>query len=270
MRIARIETPEGPRLAVQQGERWVAAAPAGRTLPQLLVAGSEIAAAGPELMGPVLAPLVPGKIVAIGLNYMDHIREAGAEVPSAPLVFTKFPSSVTGTESNIVIDEARTQRVDWEVELALIIGKTARNVAEEDAMDHVFGFTIANDVSARDMQFGDGQWVRGKSQDTFCPLGPAVVTADEIGDPEQLALSTSVNGVLKQDSSTRELIFGLATLVSYCSQNFTLEPGDVILSGTPWGCGEFMSPAEHLQPGDIVECKIEGLGSLVNTVAAAR
>ena len=269
MRIARIDTTEGPRLAVQRDGKWRAAAPAGVTLPELLAAGNELVLGGPELAGAVLAPLVPGKIVAIGLNYMDHIREAKAEVPKAPLVFTKFPSSVTGPDSQIVVDRERTQRVDWEVELALVIGKTARNVTEEAAMDYVYGYTIANDVSARDMQFGDGQWVRGKSQDTFCPLGPVVVTADEVHDPEQLALSTHVNGVAKQDSNTRELIFGLAALVSYCSENFTLEPGDVILSGTPWGCGEFMSPPEHLQPGDTVECRIEGLGSLVNTVVAA-
>ena len=168
-----------------------------------------------------------------------------------------------------MIDQARTQRVDWEVELALVIGKRAQHVQIEEAMDYVFGYTIANDVSARDMQFGDGQWVRGKSQDTFCPLGPTVVTADEVANPGELALSTRVNDVIKQDSNTRELIFGLAELVAYCSQNFTLEPGDVILSGTPWGCGEFMTPAEHLQPGDIVECRIEGLGSLRNTVIAA-
>ncbi|MDI6023686.1 fumarylacetoacetate hydrolase family protein [Leucobacter sp. UT-8R-CII-1-4] len=269
MRIARIQTSEGPRLAVQQDERWLAAAPAGVTLPQMLARGAAFKAEGPELEGEVLAPLIPGKIVAIGLNYMDHIREAQAEVPKAPLVFTKFPSSVTGPDSDVVIDQARTQRVDWEVELALVIGKRAQHVQIEEAMDYVFGYTIANDISARDMQFGDGQWVRGKSQDTFCPLGPTVVTADEVANPGELALSTRVNDVIKQDSNTRELIFGLAELVAYCSQNFTLEPGDVILSGTPWGCGEFMTPAEHLQPGDIVECRIEGLGSLRNTVIAA-
>jgi len=269
MRIGRIEPSEGPRLAVQQDERWLAAAPAGVTLPQMLARKAEFKAEGPELHGKVLAPLVPGKIVAIGLNYMDHIREANAEVPKAPLVFTKFPSSVTGPDSDVVIDQARTQRVDWEVELAVVIGKRAQNVSRDDAMEYVFGYTIANDVSARDMQFGDGQWVRGKSQDTFCPLGPAVVTADEIPQPGELALSTRVNDVVKQDSNTRELIFGLPELVAYCSQNFTLEPGDVILSGTPWGCGEFMTPAEHLQPGDVVECRIEGIGSLQNPVVAA-
>lgn len=269
MRIARIETSEGPRLAVQQDGRWIAAAPAGVTLPQMLSRDAAFTAVGPEIEGDILAPLVPGKIVAIGLNYMDHIREAEAEVPAAPLVFTKFPSSVTGPDSEIVIDTEMAQRVDWEVELALVIGRTARNVDESEAMDYVFGFTIANDVSARDMQFGDGQWVRGKSQDTFCPLGPVVVTADEIERPGELALSTRVNGELKQDSSTRELIFGLPQLVSYCSRNFTLEPGDMILTGTPWGCGEFMSPPEHLHPGDLVECRIEGIGALQNRVVAA-
>lgn len=269
MRIARIATSEGPRLAVLQDGRWRAAAPAGVTLPQMLARDIAFGSEGVEVDGDILAPLVPGKIIAIGLNYMDHIREAQAEVPKAPLVFTKFPSSVIGPNSDIVINRSMTRRVDWEVELALVIGRTTRNVDPSEAMEHVFGFTVANDVSARDMQFGDGQWVRGKSQDTFCPIGPFVVTADEIEDPGNLSLSTRVNGVLKQDSSTRELIFGLAELVSYCSQNFTLEPGDVILSGTPWGCGEFMSPPEHLQPGDIVECHIEGIGVLQNRVSAA-
>ncbi|MEB4615105.1 fumarylacetoacetate hydrolase family protein [Leucobacter sp. M11] len=269
MRIGRMNTENGPQLVIQDGERWLAAAPAGYGLPQVLASGATIAPNGGEVTGELLAPLVPGKIVAIGLNYMDHVRESKMEVPTSPLVFTKFPSSVTGPGADVVIDEARTQRVDWEVELALVIGKTTRNVSVEDALDSVFGYTVANDVSARDMQFGDGQWVRGKSQDTFCPLGPVVVTPDELGNPGELNLSTRVNGVAMQDSNTRELIFGLAELVAYCSENFTLEPGDVILTGTPWGCGEFMTPPVHLHPGDLVECEIEGIGVLANPVVAA-
>jgi 2-keto-4-pentenoate hydratase/2-oxohepta-3-ene-1,7-dioic acid hydratase in catechol pathway len=215
------------------------------------------------------APLRPGKIVAIGLNYRDHAREAGVELPARPLVFAKFPSSVIGPDEPIRIDPSLTERVDWEVELAVIVGRRMRAVAERDVLDYLFGYTVANDVSARDVQFADGQWVRGKSFDTFCPLGPVVVTADEIPDPQALVLRTSVNGETVQNSSTREMVFGVAELLSYCSHSFTLEPGDVLLTGTPWGCGEFMQPRRSLRAGDTVELEIEGIGLLSNPVASA-
>ncbi|MGI8780109.1 MAG: fumarylacetoacetate hydrolase family protein [Solirubrobacteraceae bacterium] len=216
------------------------------------------------------APLRPGKVIAIGLNYMDHVREAGMEPPSSPLVFSKFTTSVIGPGDTILIDEELTRRVDWEVELAVVIGRPARHVSEAAALDHVFGYTVGNDVSARDLQFGDVQWVRGKSLDTFCPLGPVVVTADEIADPQALRLRTFVNGEAVQDSSTSEMVFGVAALIAFCSRSFTLEPGDVILTGTPWGCGEFATPPRHLAPGDEVVCEIERIGALRNPVAAAR
>jgi 5-carboxymethyl-2-hydroxymuconate isomerase len=208
----------------------------------------------------------PGKIVAIGLNYMDHIREAGMEVPTSPLVFAKFPSSVIGHGDPIVIDRALTQRVDWEVELAVVIGRELRDVGVTDALDHIAGYTVANDVSARDVQFADGQWVRGKSFDTFCPLGPRVVEPSAIGDPQDLRLRTRVNGELVQDSSTSEMVFGVAELLAFCSRSFTLNPGDVVLTGTPWGCGEFMDPQRGLQEGDVVEVEIDGIGTLSNPV----
>jgi len=208
----------------------------------------------------------PGKIVAIGLNYMDHVRETGMEAPRAPLVFTKFTTSVIGDGDPIVIDRSVTERVDWEVELAVVIGRTARRVAVADALDHVAGYTVANDVSARDVQFADGQWVRGKSLDSFCPLGPVLVAAAEIPDPQALRLTTRVNGEIVQDSSTSEMVFGVAELISYCSHSFTLEPGDVVLTGTPWGCGEFMDPPRGLHGGDVVEVAIEGIGLLRNPV----
>jgi 2-keto-4-pentenoate hydratase/2-oxohepta-3-ene-1,7-dioic acid hydratase in catechol pathway len=211
----------------------------------------------------------PGKIVGIGLNYRDHAREAGLELPSEPLVFAKFPSAVIGPDQPIVIDESLTSRVDWEVELAVIVGTTMRHVSEADALEHVFGYTVANDVSARDVQFADGQWVRGKSFDTFCPLGPVVVSRDELPDPQDLALRTRVNGETVQDSTTGEMIFGVAQLLAFCSQAFTLEPGDVVLTGTPWGCGEFMTPRRCLQPGDVVEVEVEGIGILRNPVVAS-
>jgi 2-keto-4-pentenoate hydratase/2-oxohepta-3-ene-1,7-dioic acid hydratase in catechol pathway len=214
-------------------------------------------------------PIQPGKIVAIGLNYRDHAREAGLEPPSQPLVFAKFPSAVIGPDEPIVIDPELTSRVDWEVELAVIIGERVRNVSVSEALGYVFGYTVANDVSARDVQFSDGQWVRGKSFDTFCPLGPVVVTPDELPDPQDLALRTRVNGETLQDSSTGEMIFGVAELLASCSRSFTLEPGDVVLTGTPWGCGEFMEPRRCLHPGDVVEVEVEGIGVLRNPVVAA-
>src|SRR5262245_47608213 len=205
----------------------------------------------------------PGKIVAIGLNYMDHVRESGMEPPAKPLVFAKFPTSVIGPDEPIKIPRAVTQRVDWEVELAVVIGEPARNIPADQALGVVQGYTIGNDVSARDLQFADGQWVRAKSLDTFCPLYNELV---QIDDPQNLKLFTRVNGEVMQDSNTSEMIFGVAGLISFCSQAFTLEAGDVILTGTPWGCGEFMDPKRSLQDGDVVECEIEGIGVLRNPV----
>ncbi|HEX6022481.1 MAG TPA: fumarylacetoacetate hydrolase family protein [Solirubrobacter sp.] len=205
----------------------------------------------------------PGKIVAIGLNYMDHAKESGAEPPKRPLVFAKFPTAVINHEEQIRIPRKLTERVDWEVELAVIIGRNATRVPERDALSYVRGYTVANDVSARDLQFSDGQWVRAKSLDTFCPLGPKVV---ELDDPQNLRLQTRVNGETMQDSNTSQMIFGVAELISFCSHSFTLEPGDLILTGTPWGVGEFMDPKRSLQDGDVVECEIEGIGVLRNPV----
>jgi 2-keto-4-pentenoate hydratase/2-oxohepta-3-ene-1,7-dioic acid hydratase in catechol pathway len=247
-------------------------APDGTTLLDLIRAGSVADAAAragdPLDDARLLAPLRPGKVVAIGLNYLDHVRETGMEAPSRPLVFAKWPSSVIGPEEAIVIDAELAERVDWEVELAAVIGATTRDVPVERALDHVLGYTVGNDVSARDVQFADGQWVRGKSFDTFCPLGPAIVTADEVPDPQALRLSTRVNGEVVQDSSTAEMVFGVAELIAFCSRSFTLEPGDVLLTGTPWGCGEFMDPRRSLAAGDVVECEVEGIGVLRNPVRA--
>lgn len=208
----------------------------------------------------------PGKIVAIGLNYRDHVRETGRELPERPLVFAKFPTSVIGDGDAIEIDRTITERVDWEGELAVIVGRAMRKVHADEALSHVLGYTVANDVSARDLQRGDGQWVRAKSLDTFCPLGPVVVPAAEIGDPQTLGLRTRVNGETVQDSSTAEMVFSVAELLAFCSHCFTLEPGDVVLTGTPWGCGELMNPARSLQDGDVVEVEIDRIGTLRNPV----
>jgi 2-keto-4-pentenoate hydratase/2-oxohepta-3-ene-1,7-dioic acid hydratase in catechol pathway len=257
-------------VVVENGDGWAEAdAPPGSTLRDLIAAGTPLAPRpGDERFGAdaLVAPLAPGKVVAIGLNYLDHIRETGMEAPAAPLVFAKFPSSVVGPGAEIRIDRAITERVDWEGELAAVVGQTMRDVAVADALDHVYGYTVANDVSARDVQFADGQWVRGKSLDSFCPLGPAIVTADELGDPQALALSTRVNGEVVQSSSTAEMIFGVAELLAFCSRSFTLEPGDVLLTGTPWGCGEFTDPQRSLAGGDVVEVEIERVGLLRNPV----
>lgn len=214
------------------------------------------------------SPLTPGKIVAIGLNYADHVREANLEAPREPLVFAKFCSSIAGPYDEVILPSS-AERVDWEVELGVVIGRRARAVAPSDALDYVFGYTVANDVSARDVQFGDGQWVRGKSFDTFCPIGPFVVTRDEVSDPQGLVLRTRVNGETVQESSTSEMLFGVRELVAYCSRNFTLDPGDLLLTGTPWGCGEFRYPRRWLATGDLLETEIEGIGVLRNPVRAA-
>jgi len=260
----------GEAVVAEDGDGWVEVdAPAGAGLRELIAAGAPLAArlGGQRFADDRLAaPLRPGKVVAIGLNYLDHIRETGMEPPAAPLVFAKFPSSVVGPGEPIEIDRAITERVDWEGELAAVVGRRMRAVAAAEALDHVYGYTVANDVSARDVQFADGQWVRGKSLDSFCPLGPAIVTADELGDPQALALRTRVNGDVVQSSSTAEMIFGVAELLAFCSRSFTLDPGDVLLTGTPWGCGEFADPRRSLADGDVVEVEIEGIGLLRNPV----
>jgi len=214
------------------------------------------------------APFQPGKIVAIGLNYLDHIRESNLPRPPQPLVFAKFPSSVIGPGEPIVVDAELTTEVDWEVELGVVVGRRMRAVAADAALDYVFGYTVCNDVSARDVQFSESQWTRGKSFDTFCPVGPVVVTADEIADTQALALRTRVNGEVMQDSSTAEMLFGVTELLAFCSRSFTLEPGDLLLTGTRWGCGYFMDPRRALQVGDVVECEVERIGVLRNSVVA--
>jgi 2-keto-4-pentenoate hydratase/2-oxohepta-3-ene-1,7-dioic acid hydratase in catechol pathway len=219
----------------------------------------------------ILAPIRnPSKVVAIGLNYMDHCREQNIEPPKLPTIFTKFPSSIVGPGDAIRWDPALTGQVDYEAELALVIGRTARNVPESAAFDHVAGYTICHDVSARDLQFGDGQWVRGKSLDTFCPLGPTLVTRDEIADPHNLAIRCTVNGQVLQDSNTRELIFKLPYLIAFCSRAFTLLPGDVITTGTPDGVGVFRDPQVFLHDGDQVTVEVEGLGQLTNPCVEER
>ena len=207
----------------------------------------------------------PSKIVALGLNYKDHAEESKGKVPETPLIFAKFPSSLTGHMNHITWDRTVTKKVDFEAELAVIIGQAVYRVPEKDALRAVFGYTCANDVSARDLQFGDGQWVRGKSLDSFCPLGPWIVTSDEVPDPHSLKIQCSVNNDLMQDSHTGLMIFRIPEVISFLSRHFTLNPGDIILTGTPSGVGVFREPAVYLKDGGEVAVEIEGVGRLVNT-----
>jgi acylpyruvate hydrolase len=207
----------------------------------------------------------PGKIIALGLNYKSHIEETGRDVPEAPTIFAKFSSSVIGPGSCIHMPSV-SDKIDWEVELGVVIGRICRNVTKAQAIDYVAGYTIINDVSARDLQRRDGQWVRAKSLDGFCPMGPCIVTTDELGEGSGLRVMTKVNDEVKQDSNTSDLLFSVKDIVSYLSQSFTLEPGDVIATGTPSGVGFVRDPPEYLKSGDNVEVSVQGIGTLTNTV----
>jgi acylpyruvate hydrolase len=207
----------------------------------------------------------PSKILAIGRNYVDHAIEGGAAPPEAPLLFNKLPNSLSAHNAPIVLPDI-SQKVDYEAELAVVIGRRAKRVGEAEALDYVFGYTLIDDVSARDRQFGDGQWTRGKGLDTFAPLGPFITTRDEIANVQALKIEGRLNGEVMQTSNTSKMIFQVAYLVSYLSQGMTLEPGDVIATGTPEGVGVFRDPPVLLKAGDVYEVEIEGLGTLRNPV----
>ena len=207
------------------------------------------------------------KIVCVGLNYRDHAGESKMELPKAPLLFGKFANTLCGDGDPILLPDG-IGHVDAEAELAVVIGERASRVPEKQAFDVIAGYTCANDVSARDAQFGDGQWFRGKSLDTFCPVGPRIVDAGEF-DPSDVRVQQRLNGDVLQDSRTSDLIFDVPTLVAYITKAITLEPGDLILTGTPQGVGVFRDPKITLVPGDAVEVEIEGLGILRNEVRAA-
>jgi 2-keto-4-pentenoate hydratase/2-oxohepta-3-ene-1,7-dioic acid hydratase in catechol pathway len=211
----------------------------------------------------------PGKIVCVGLNYLDHAQEGGMDLPKAPLLFAKWPNALIGDGEAIVLPP-EAHEVDYEAELGVVIGTTARRVSEADALDHVEGYICLNDVSARDLQFGDGQWTRGKSVDTFCPVGPRLVPREEIDDPQQLGIRCVLNGVAMQDSSTAQMIFSVAEIIAYVSRVITLEPGDLIATGTPAGVGVFRDPKVLLKDGDEVSVEIDGLGTLTNPVEKER
>ena len=210
-----------------------------------------------------------GKLIAIGLNYADHAEEAGLTVPPEPVVFMKATSAICGPDDDVECPRG-SEKLDWEVELAFVIGTRAKYVTLEDAMDHVAGYMICNDVSERSFQIERaGQWVKGKSHDTFAPLGPWLVTKDEIKDPQALDLWLNVNGVRRQTGTTATMVYGVAFLVHYLSQFMTLEPGDIITTGTPPGVGMGMKPPKFLRPGDVIELGITGLGSQRQVVVQA-
>jgi len=210
----------------------------------------------------------PGKIVCVGLNYRDHAEEQGAQLPERPLLFAKFPTALIGPDEPIVIPPLVTEP-DYEAELAVLIGSTVKGVSKENALEAVRGYLCANDVTARDLQYGDRQWTRGKSVDTFCPIGPLLVPAAEVPDPHALRIRCTVSGEVLQDSTTANLIFGVDEVIAFASQAITLQAGDLILTGTPAGVGYFREPKRLLQDGDTVTVEIEGLGELTNPVRRA-
>lgn len=221
----------------------------------------------------ILAPIPkPRKnIIGIGLNYTEHVAESARtldtskELPQQPVIFSKPPTAVTGTHTDIVLNPKLTQQLDWECELAVVIGKRGKYVKKEDALDYVFGYTVINDISARDCRRA-GQWIVSKGQDTFAPMGPVLVTKDEIENPHNLNLWLTLNGVEKQRSNTKFMLFNINDLIEDLSTVFTLEPGDIIATGTPAGVGAGRNPQEWMWDGDVVEATVEGIGTLVNTV----
>lgn len=225
----------------------------------------------------ILAPIPkPRKnIIGIGLNYTEHVAESArtldttGKLPQKPIIFSKPPTTVTGPNTNILLNPKLTQQLDWEVELAVVIGKKGKYVAKEDAMDYVFGYTIINDISARDCR-REGQWIVSKGQDTFAPMGPYLITKDEIENPHNLNLSLKLNGVEKQNSNTKFMLFNINDLIEDLSTVFTIEPGDIIATGTPAGVGAGRNPQEWMKDGDVVECYVEKIGKLTNTVKEIR
>ncbi len=284
MRLATILTPKGPSACVADGLHYVELHATDPALPcsvrALLGGGPEAlraaaaAARSPKAVkhdaatAKLLAPVHdPQKIVCLGLNYRDHAEESGAPIPREPILFSKYATSLVGNGEPIVLPPASAE-VDYEAELVIVIGKRGRNLREEDAPDYVAGYTIGHDVSARDWQLKkDGkQWMAGKTFDTFAPVGPVLVTADEVPDPHNLPIRLRLNGQVMQDSNTRQMIFGVGPTLAYLSQIFTLEPGDLIFTGTPPGVGFARKPPVFLKSGDVVEVEIEGLGVLRNPV----
>jgi 2-keto-4-pentenoate hydratase/2-oxohepta-3-ene-1,7-dioic acid hydratase in catechol pathway len=263
----------GTRLGIltDSGIRDLTDATGAHDVGEMLASGRSIdeADAG-ELLDPdtttLRAPIArPGKIICVGLNYHDHCREQGIEPPAYPPLFAKFANAIASPGEAIRRPRA-TEKLDLECELAVVIGRRASHIGRQEALAHVFGYTVLNDITMRDLQREDHRWLRAKGSDGFAPIGPAVVTADELGDTHALRLCSSVNGETWQDSSTAEMIFDMATIVAFASRTITLEPGDLIATGTPAGVGHFQRPPRYLVGGDQLRCEIEGIGVLENSV----
>ncbi len=274
MKLQVITRPDiGQRLGLitDDGLRDLTAATGARDVGELLTGGHTLSAddAG-ELIDPDTAlpraPIArPGKIICVGLNYHDHCREQGSDPPDYPMLFAKFANAINHPGEPVVRPRA-TEKLDLECELAVVIGRRASRVARDAAMGAVFGYTVLNDVTMRDLQREDRQWLRAKGADGFAPIGPVVVTVDELGDAAGLWMRSSVNGETWQDSSTAEMIFDVPTLVAFASRTITLEPGDLIATGTPAGVGHFADPPRYLAAGDLMRVEIEGIGALENPV----
>jgi 2-keto-4-pentenoate hydratase/2-oxohepta-3-ene-1,7-dioic acid hydratase in catechol pathway len=262
MRIARFISRDGRQLTGRMtSERWA--------LPLVGELFGRLAFAEPAVeIAAFLPPVDPPNIFAIGRNYRAHAAETGAQLPEQPLIFMKATTALLADGEPIVLPAAAPGEVDFEAELALVIGRTARHVSESEALDYVLGYTVANDVSARDCQRNDKQWARAKGFDTFCPLGPWLVTPDEI-DAQRCRVRSRLNGTLMQDADTADMVFSCRCLISYLSQQFTLRPGTVILTGTPEGVGAARQPPVFLRPGDQIEVEVAEIGRLVNRVIAA-
>ena len=245
--------------------------PMGPSLVDWLAFGIQgIATGTPRPLAEVklLAPVPrPGKVICVGLNYRDHAKETGKAIPSEPVLFSKFANSVVGPGADVVVPP-EAGKVDYEAELAVVIGRRASRVAAADALDHVAGYACANDVSSRSLQFLSDQWLLGKAIDTFLPLGPYLVTAEEVPDPQALGIRCLVNDELRQDSDTGQMVFGVAELISYASRTITLEPGDLLVTGTPSGVGDGADPPRYLRDGDRMRVEVDGLGELENTIRA--
>ena len=282
MKLSTIQTANGPRPTAFDSGSYVDLVATDRSLPagirQLLEAGPEAmaavrrAAASPSAIRldaaqiKLLPPVPdPRKIICLGLNYRDHAAETGAQIPKEPVLFSKYATALIGHEDKIVLPSV-SKEVDYEAELVIVIGKRGRNIAAADAAAHVAGYTIGHDVSARDWQLkkDQRQWMVGKTFDTFAPTGPWLVTPDEVGDPHKLHIQLRVSGKTMQDSNTGQMVFGVSEILPYISQVFTLEPGDLIFTGTPPGVGIARKPPVYLKPGDVVEVEIEKLGTLRN------
>lgn len=284
MKLSRIAVEGVPAPAVDVAGGWVPTADLGFSdmgIVELLTRSAEVADARTRAAERGAKPLSPEQvrlcapvestrtILAMGLNYRDHVREIGASIPEQPLLFGKLPGSITDPYADIFIDNRLSSEFDHEVELAVIIGRRVRDVAPSAAREAVAGYAVANDVSARDLQFAEVQWIRSKSFDGFCPIGPWITTADDVSDPHSLDIWCSVNGAVRQRSNTRELIFQIPELISFLSMGTTLEPGDVILTGTPPGVAMARPDRPWLRPGDVVRCEVEGLGAIENRFVAA-